>query len=86
MDIQKVIRAAIPDATSEVCEWLIWERMPYPVGMISARAVYKAAAMVRRAAAGKKRLCEFCDRLAEPGKAICHVCACLSGRQGGNRH
>jgi len=74
MDIRTIIRAAIPDATDEVCEWILWERTPFPVGAISARSVYRAAARVRRAAAGKKRLCELCDRLAEPGKWICHRC------------
>ena len=74
MDIRTIIRAAIPDATDEACEWILWERTPYPIGAITARSVYKAAARIQRAAAGKKRLCELCDRLAEQEKFICQRC------------
>ena len=70
-----IIRAAIHDASDEVCEWILWERTPYPMGAIDVRSLYKAAARVQRAANGKKRLCEFCDRLAEPEKWICHRCS-----------
>ena len=74
MDIRTIIRAAIPDATDEACEWILWERTPYPMGAIDARSVYKAASRMQRAANHKLRLCELCDRVAEPGKWICHRC------------
>lgn len=74
MDIRTIIRAAIPDATDEACEWVLWERTPYPMGAITARSIYKAASRIQRAATGKKRLCELCDRLAEPEKFICQRC------------
>ena len=74
MDIATIIRAAIPDATDKDCEWILWERTPYPVGVITAQSVYKAASRIQRATARKKQLCEFCDRLAEQDKFTCHIC------------
>lgn len=63
----QVIRAAIPGADDSLCEYILWERTPFPCGPIWARDIYAAASRWRRADVRGVRLCEFCDRIAETG-------------------
>lgn len=74
MKIQDVIRAAIPGASDELCEFIVWERTPAPVGAITARSLYKAADRFRRAEDNGIRLCEMCDRIARDGHYLCAEC------------
>lgn len=61
------VRAAIPDASTELCEHIIWERTPYPFAKLSARDFYRAASGFRRAGANGIRLCDWCRRPALDG-------------------
>ena len=74
MDVRTIIRYAIPNASDEVCEWIIWDRTAYPFVPLTAKEIYKAAARVQRATNGKKQLCDLCDRLAEPKMGLCKKC------------
>ena len=74
MLISDVIRAAIPGADSETCEFILWEMTPYPCGTITAQSLYRAASRFQRAKNNKRRLCELCSNLAEEGKWNCTRC------------
>jgi hypothetical protein len=72
---REVIRAAIPGASDELCNWVLWERTAWPMERPSARALYRAASGLRRAEARGEVLCDFCNRLAEePTGAIMPKC------------
>lgn len=73
MQIQDVIRAAIPDADENLCEHVIWGRTPYPCRALSAKDIYRAAHRLKRATDAGRRLCDWCDRLAVQG-SICNTC------------
>jgi hypothetical protein len=70
----EVIRSAIPLADDNLCHDILWTRTPFPCGGISARSLYKAATTFDRAAKNKRRLCDFCDNLAQPGRWACAAC------------
>ena len=70
MDAAKIVRAAIPDATLENIDYILWSRTPYPVGRVSARSLYKAARRLLRANNNDISLCETCNNRCDP-KAIC---------------
>ena len=74
MQIQQVIRAAIPDATTEDCEWILWERTPYPCGGITARSIYKAASQFIRAVRNHLQLCVECHNKVSEGRCLCDKC------------
>ncbi len=74
-DMRAIVRAAIPDATEELVEHVLWERTPFPVGKITAKSLYHAAARFRRAIEHKHRLCIFCDRFARADAWECEYCA-----------
>lgn len=69
-----IIKAAIPNASDDTCEFILWSRTPFPVGAITAKSLYKAAARVQRCAKNGTRLCEFCDNLVTKGKWTCEKC------------
>lgn len=64
MKIYDVIRAAMPQASADLCEHIIWGRTPYPCGQITAKSLYRAAHGFKRATDGGRRLCDCCNRLA----------------------
>jgi hypothetical protein len=68
------VRAAIPDASDDLCNHIIWGRTPYPFMKLTARDFYKAASRWRRAAEHGIRLCDFCDRLAAGDSWTCNPC------------
>ena len=72
--VAEVVRAALPDANEELCDFILWCRTPFPAGAISAKSLYQAARRWGRAQDHNLRLCEMCDRLAEPGKDLCQNC------------
>lgn len=74
MHMQTIIQKAIPNATEEFCEWLIWERTAFPFKPLTARELYKTASRVKRAKESQIRLCDLCDRIAEPGEYLCCNC------------
>ena len=67
MLMSDIIKAAIPDASEETCDFILWSRTPFPVGAITARSLYKAASRVQRCSMKGLRLCEFCDNLVDKG-------------------
>lgn len=74
MLINEIIRAAIPDAGEATCDYILWSRTPFPMGKITAKSVYRAAARIRRCGAKGITLCDYCDNIAEKGKWACAKC------------
>lgn len=70
----EVVRAAIPGADDSLCDYILWERTPYPVGVITAKSLYRAASRVWRAHKQGFQLCEHCDNVAEPHQYACRQC------------
>lgn len=64
MIVADIIRAAIPGASDELCEFVLWERTVFPCDGIDARTLYKTASRTRRAAEHGIKLCDFCDNRA----------------------
>ena len=74
MNIQQIIKAAIPDADETVCDLILWERLPYPFAKLTAKDIYKAAHRFKRVAAKGGRLCDFCEKLVERDNRTCDIC------------
>ena len=72
--MSKIIKAAIPNADEATIEYVLWGRTPFPVGAITAKSLYRAAARIQRCAKNGTRLCEFCDNRVEKGKWTCEKC------------
>jgi hypothetical protein len=70
----EVIRAAMPGASTDICEYILWNRTPYPAGKVTAQSLCKAASRTKRAWDKHVRLCELCDRKVEGGRIICRKC------------
>lgn len=70
-----VVRAAIPGADENLCDFILWEMTPYPAGKITAQSLYKAASRFKRASENNVRLCDFCENRAEPGQYMCSRCS-----------
>jgi hypothetical protein len=70
----QIVRAAIPDADDATVTHILWGRTPFPCAQVTAKELYRAASSWNRACAKKIRLCDFCWRIAEPGKWECRVC------------
>lgn len=70
----EIIRAAIPGATDSDVEHVLWGRTPFPFAPLTARSLYRAASRFRRATAHGISLCDFCDRIAQPGDWVCSSC------------
>lgn len=60
--IAEVVKAAIPDATPEIIDWVLWERTPYPCGKVSAKKIYKASSSFVRASVSGIKQCELCSK------------------------
>ncbi len=69
-----VIRAAIPAASDDLCEFILWERTPFPVGRLDAKSLFKAASRMKRAAANKVMLCDMCNNKVTPPESSCPRC------------
>lgn len=72
MRTEQIIKAAIPDATPELCGYIVWNRTPFPFEL-DARMLYKAASTFRRASEKGRTLCDFCDNEANTGYC-CNSC------------
>ena len=73
MNAGQIIRAAIPNASDETCEYVLWERTGYPFKRLTARDLYKAASRMKRAEDNGIVLCDFCDNKANENY-ICDSC------------
>lgn len=74
MDGYQIIRAAIPGASAELCEHVLWGRTPFPCGTVYAKTLYRAAHGFIRATRQGKNLCDWCHRLASPDGYLCDGC------------
>lgn len=81
-----VIRMAIPNADEGTCDHVLWGRTAYPFGNVTARTLYRAAARVRRAGEHGLRLCDFCDRVAQPERWECARCDAVLRDQAAGHH
>jgi len=70
----EIIKAAIPTANEDMCEYILWNRTPYPMAKVSARMLFKAASRTARAYRNGFRLCELCDNLADADGFECRSC------------
>ena len=88
MNAVQIVRAAMPGASVEMCDFVIWERTPYPCAAVTPKSLFKAAARWRRASAAGRWLCSFCDNeIDAQQKWTCDTCrkavqpnAMLSGK------
>lgn len=71
----EIVRAAIPGASSGLCEHILWGRTPFPCGTVTARDLYRAASGFHRAMVKKVQLCDFCERTVEDDAYLCGRCA-----------
>ena len=74
MTPQQIVRAAIPGASDALCEYVLWERTPFPVGRVTASSIYRAASRVVRAMEHGRVLCDFCDNEVTEGGHLCRTC------------
>lgn len=74
MNAMQVVRAAIPGASEQLCEHVLWSRTAFPFGHVGPRDLYRAADRLRRATEKGIELCEFCDAITEPDKMACRRC------------
>jgi hypothetical protein len=68
------IRAAIPGASDELVDHIVWGRTPFPFAKLGARDFYKAASSWRRAAAKGIQLCDHCHNIASADAWTCQQC------------
>ena len=74
MTPQQIVSAAVPGASDEFCDYVLWERTPFPAGVVTAQSIYKAASRSARAHKNNRRLCDFCDNEVIAGAYLCHGC------------
>ena len=74
MNGNRIIKAAIPDASDDLIDHIIWDRTAYPFERMTPRLLYRAASRWRRASEGGKQLCEMCDRIAVT-RFMCGPCS-----------
>lgn len=74
MNVERIVRAAIPEATSSVIDHILWGRTPYPCGAITPKSLYKAADSWARACRNNLYLCDLCHRVDEGSKGACDHC------------
>ena len=74
MTPQQIVRVAMPGASDGLCEYVLWERTPFPFGRVTAHSIYRAASRVKRAHEHKRTLCDFCDNEVTDGAHLCHRC------------
>jgi hypothetical protein len=75
MRIDEVVRKAIPNASDELVDFIVWNRTPYPIGRVTAESLYKAADRFERARRKGIYLCTFCDNKVENIKQMtCKRC------------
>lgn len=71
MNAYAVIRAAIPGADDELCDYVLWKRTRFPFDG-SPRTIYECA---RRWQRSRVPLCETCDRPALKDQWHCDRCS-----------
>lgn len=69
------IRAGWPNATDAQCDWVMWERTPWPIGGVTLRDAYRAASGYRRSFENGITLCDLCHSKAVNGSRIVPLCA-----------
>ena len=74
MQIQEIIKAAIPLADEKLCEHILWSRTPYPCGEVTAKSLYREAYRYKRARDHGFRLCDFCNQKVDRGRWVCDRC------------
>lgn len=75
MNADQIIRAAIPGASNEVCDYILWSRTPFPIGAITPKQIYRAARSFHRATVNGIQLCELCDsKVARKDAFACDAC------------
>lgn len=77
MRFSELIRAAIPGASDDLCEHILWNRTPFPLTKLSAQKVYKAASTFTRAFKNGIDLCDFCDNKITTYKCMCNKCTTM---------
>jgi len=70
----EIIKAAIPNADDELCEYIMWTRTSYPFDTITPKVLFSAARRFKRASDNKIKLCELCDRIADFDNCVCAKC------------
>ena len=74
MNTSDIVRAAIPDASDELCNHVLWGRTAFPFVQLTARDLYRAASAFWRAQERGNQLCDMCHRLEQPGRWLCVKC------------
>jgi len=68
-----IVRGAIPDASDDLCSFIVWAMTPFPF-RVDAKEIYRAASRAKRAGANGIRICEHCRNRAEPDLWCCARC------------
>jgi hypothetical protein len=74
MNALDVVRAAMPDATEEDAEFIVWARTPFPMVEGAARNIYRAASGWARATRNGRVLCDLCWRAVTGEGMTCETC------------
>lgn len=77
MTVMSIVKAAIPNATPETADYILWARTPYPAGAVTAKFLYQAARRFHRATQRGKSLCTWCDREVPKLGDDCERCAAV---------
>ncbi len=70
MTINEAIKTGYPDATDDICNYILWTRTAFPFAEMTAKGLYKAANTFYRARKSGRKLCDFCDRI-QYKKGLC---------------
>ena len=75
MQVNQIIRAAIPEANESECDYILWNMTSFPFGNVTAKMLYKAASRTKRASNNNIMLCDLCDsKIDDDNGWVCQKC------------
>jgi hypothetical protein len=85
MDIEKIIKAAMPNATPGMINYIIWSKTPFPFREVTPKMLYSAAYRLYRAHKNNIFICELCDNKLQPDDNLfCEKCCGMLRRAENN--
>ena len=74
MNVESIIKAAIPGADEVTIDHVIWARTPYPFSRLTPQRLFKAASGFSRACRKGFILCDHCHNKTEGDDYMCSKC------------